>query len=102
LSHEISEAVDDPFVDNAVPAWQFPNSPGSCQDNLETGDPIEVLANASVPIKTAGQVFHPQTEALLQWFEQKSTSDALGGAFSYPDTKALKHSATPFGPLTCR
>jgi hypothetical protein len=101
LSHEISEAVDDPFVNNAVPAWQFPNTPGSCQDNLETGDPIETLANASIPIKTAGQIFHPQTEALLQWFEQKATSDAISGAFSYADTKALTHSATPFGPLTC-
>jgi hypothetical protein len=34
LSHEISEAVDDPFVNNIVPAWQFPGVPGSCQDNL--------------------------------------------------------------------
>jgi hypothetical protein len=101
LSHEISEAFNDPFVDNPVPAWQFPNAPGSCQDNLETGDPIETLANGSLPIKTGGQIFHPQTEALLQWFEQTGTSNAIGGAFSFPDVKALPKSATPFGPLTC-
>ena len=101
LSHEITEAFNDPFVDNAVPAWQFPNSPGTCQADLETGDPVEVLNNAVVNVKTGGQIFHPQTEALFQWFTQKSTSDALGGAFSYPNTKALPHSATPFGPLTC-
>jgi hypothetical protein len=101
LSHEISEAFDDPFVNNAVPAWQFPNRPGSCQDNLETGDPVEVLKNATVIISTGGHTFHPQTEALLQWFEQTGTSDAIGGAFSYPNTKALTKSATPFGPLTC-
>lgn len=101
LSHEISEAFDDPFVNNAVPAWQFPNSPGTCQANLETGDPVEVLKNPIVTIRTGGHTFHPQTEALLQWFEQTGTSDAIGGAFSYPNTKALTTSATPFGPLTC-
>lgn len=101
VSHEITEAFNDPFVDNAVPAWQFPNSPGTCQADLETGDPIEVLNNGVVNVKTGGQIFHPQNEALLQWFEQKPTSDALAGAFSYPDTKALPKSATPFGPLTC-
>jgi hypothetical protein len=101
LSHEISEAVDDPFVDNLVPAWQFPNEPGTCQDTLETGDPVEVLANAVSPVKIGTITYHPQTEALLQWFEQKTTSNAIGGAFSYPNTKALMHSATAFGPLTC-
>jgi hypothetical protein len=101
LSHEISEAFNDPFVDNAVPAWQFPNEPGTCQADLEVGDPPEVLANAVVPIVTGGRLFHPQTEALLQWFEQTGTSNAISGAFSYPNTKALTTSATPFGPLTC-
>ncbi|HST77464.1 MAG TPA: hypothetical protein VLN58_03140, partial [Verrucomicrobiae bacterium] len=100
-SHELSEAVNDPFVNNLVPAWQFPNEPGTCQDSLETGDPVEVLANAVSPVKIGITTFHPQTEALLQWFEQKTTSNALSGAFSYPNTKALTHSATAFGPLTC-
>jgi hypothetical protein len=106
LSHEITEAFDDPFLDNLVPAWQFPGEPESCQDNLETGDPVGVLqtATVSVPIKTRGNTFtyHPQTEALLQWFEQNPISDALDGAFSYPDTSALTKPATPFGPLTCQ
>jgi hypothetical protein len=39
--------------------------------------------------------YHPQTEALLQWFEMGATSDVLGGAFSYPNTAALPHSALP-------
>jgi hypothetical protein len=37
----------------------------------------------------------PQTEALLQWFEMGATSDAIGGAFSFPDTAALPRSALP-------
>ncbi len=93
LSHEVSETFNDPFVNNIVPRWQFPGEPGACQGNLETGDPVEVLANGTVatPIKSEGTTFlyHPQTEALLQWFEEASPSNALDGAFSYPDTSAL-------------
>lgn len=101
LSHEISESLNDPFVDNQVPAWQYPNEPGTCQDNLETGDPVEVLSNPGFPMHVSGMTYHPQTEALLQWFEQKSTSTAINSAFSYPNTKTLPHGATAFGPLTC-
>ena len=101
LSHEISEALNDPFVDNLVPAWQFPNETGTCQDNLETGDPVEVLSNPMFPVHVSGTTYHPQTEALLQWFEQKSTSTAINNAFSYPNTKALTRGATAYGPLSC-
>jgi hypothetical protein len=103
LSHETSEALNDPFGNNIVPTWQFPGIPGVCQANLETGDPVEVLPTSTVPIsiKEKGQVFqyHPQTEALLQWFEIGNPSDAIGGAFSYPDTTALTQAATPCPPF---
>jgi hypothetical protein len=99
LSHETSEALNDPFGNNIVPTWQFPGLPGVCQANLETGDPVEVLPNATVPIVTRehNEVFqyHPQTEALLQWFEIGNPSNAIGGAFSYPNTAALPTAATP-------
>ncbi|HKV77986.1 MAG TPA: hypothetical protein VJP02_07600 [Candidatus Sulfotelmatobacter sp.] len=99
MSHEISETYADPFLSNRTPVWQFPGGSTSCQGNLETGDPVEVLANATVPITlTEGLTiltFHPQTEALLQWFEMGATSNAIGGAFSYPDKTALTASAAP-------
>lgn len=99
LSHETSEALNDPFGNNIVPTWQFPGIPGFCQANLETGDPVEVLPNSTVPIVTreGNEVFqyHPQTEALLQWFEIGNPSNAIGGAFSYPNTAALTTTATP-------
>jgi hypothetical protein len=101
LSHEISESLNDPFVDNLVPAWQYPNEPGTCQNNLETGDPVEVLSNPMFPVHVSGTTYHPQTEALLQWFEQKPTSTAISSAFSYPNTKTLTRGATAFGPLNC-
>ena len=101
LSHELSEIFNDPFLNNLVPAWQFPNEPGTCQNDLEVGDPVEVLANTVFPVHVSGFTYHPQTEALLQWFEQKSPSSAISGAFSYPNTRALTKPAVAFGPLTC-
>lgn len=97
LSHEIAEAYNDPFVaaigtNNITPWWLAPN--GLCQDNLETGDVIEGLKKAVFPITMNGFTYHPQNEALLQWFEFQQPSDALGGAYSYPDTTVLTGPST--------
>ena len=105
LSHETSEAFNDSFLNNATPNWQFPGLSAKaeiCQNNLETGDPVEVLPTATVPVtlQENGQSFtyHPQTEALLQWFEMGPSSNAVDGAFSFPDEGALPHSALPCPP----
>jgi hypothetical protein len=102
LSHEIAETISDPFVNTRTPTWQFPGVPPTakiCQANLEEGDPIEVLATATIPLRLRERrevfTYHPQIIPLLQWFEMGATSDAIGGAFSYPDTTTLPHSALP-------
>ena len=92
LSHEISEWRNDPFVNNLAPAWQFPNGRG-CSGNLETGDPVKVLSNSTVPVTLHGFTYHPQTEALLQWFTREDPSGAFKGAYSYPDTSVLTSAA---------
>lgn len=91
ISHEIAEWYNDPFVDNATESWAFPGSNGTfCQANLETGDPVEVLPNPTFPVTLHGfTYYHPQTEALLQWFSQEVPSSAFDQAYSYPDTTAL-------------
>jgi hypothetical protein len=38
----------------------------SCQNNLETGDVIEVLPSLVFPITIHGFTYHPQNEAMLQ------------------------------------
>ncbi|HEY2472980.1 MAG TPA: hypothetical protein VGI45_34685 [Terracidiphilus sp.] len=102
LSHETGESVDDPFIDNPTPSWQFPGQPANstdCQGNLEVGDPVEVLANATAAIEVkrngTSQIYHPQNLALYQWFEMGSTSNAIDGAFSFPDETVLPISAIP-------
>jgi hypothetical protein len=102
LSHETSEAFADPFVDNVTPSWQFPGVPANakvCQSNLEEGDPIEVLPTISIPITVREGhevfVYHPQNIPLLQWFEMGTKSNAVDGAFSFPNEALLPHSALP-------
>jgi chitinase len=88
MSHEISEWMNNPFGSNAVPAWQVPNSTG-CQSNLETGDPLALLPNAGYPVLIDGFTFHPQNQVLMQWFQRGTQSDALEGAFSFPDQSIM-------------
>jgi hypothetical protein len=98
LSHEIAETYNDPFVasdgvHNLTPWWLAPN--GNCQNDLETGDVIEGLPKATFPVPLNGFLYHPQNEALTQWFQFKSPSDALGGAYSYPDATVLPMLSPP-------
>jgi hypothetical protein len=96
LSHELAETFNDPFVNNITPWWLAPN--GNCQNDLETGDVIEGLPDAQIPITTNGFTYHPQNEALIQWFADQSPSTAISHAFSYPDTTVLTTPNTPQFP----
>ena len=72
-----------------------------CQNDLEVGDAIEGLPESTVPIKIGGRTYHPQNEALLQWFEFQSPSTALGGAYSYPNQSVLT-SLSPSVGVNCK
>ncbi len=98
LSHEIAETYNDPFVvsdgvHDLTPWWLAPN--GNCSDVLETGDVIEGLPGGTFPMLLNGFLYHPQNEALLQWFEFESPSSAFGKAYSYPNTGLLTHLSPP-------
>lgn len=104
LSHEIVESLNDPFVGSdgvhgITPWWLSEN--GNCQNDLEVGDVIEGLPDATVAIKMPGKVYHPQNAALLQWFEFQSPSTAIGGAYSYPNEDVLT-SLSPPQKRNCR
>ena len=104
LSHEITESLNDPFVGSdgihgVTPWWLSEN--GNCQNDLEVGDVIEGLPDSTVLVKTGGRTYHPQNEALLQWFEFQSPSTALGGAYSYPNQSVLT-SLSPSVGVNCK
>ncbi len=91
-SHELSETFNDPFVasdniHNVTPWWLSPN--GNCQNDLEDGDVVEGLPNATFPITMPnGFTYHPQNEALLPFFTGDN-SNSIHGAFSYPNEAVL-------------
>lgn len=96
LSHEVTEALNDPFANNVTPNYQIPGAPaGFCQVGLEVGDVIENLTPDYTNITLHGFTYHPQTEALLQWFEGKTPSDAVDGDYSFPDPTRLTSSFMP-------
>jgi len=80
LSHEVSEWLNDPFVDNVVPAWSVPSAPQyGCSNYLETGDPL------------VGTAFHVngyalQDEAFYSWFARQKPSIGIHGWYSYLGT----------------
>lgn len=102
-SHEIAETFNDPFVGfdnlhNITPFWL--NPAGQCQDIMEVGDVIEDLPNPTYPVTINGFTYHPQTVALLPWFEFQANSSAIDHAYSYPDESVLTALSAP-QPLNC-
>jgi hypothetical protein len=94
-SHEISEWINDPFGSNLVPSWQYPNGAGGCQDNLETGDPLEGFPNLSYSVTIGRMTYHPQSAALLQWFSREKPSSAIDGVYSFPNPSLLTAPSDP-------
>ena len=101
-SHEMAETFNDPFINNLTPWWLSVDpftGGGNCQNDLEVGDVVEVLASLN-PVSTIpgnGFTYHPQNEALFPWFAFESPSPANLGAYSFPDETTLM-SLSP-GPL---
>ncbi|HEY7352969.1 MAG TPA: hypothetical protein VH596_09420 [Terriglobales bacterium] len=98
LSHEITESINDPFVGSdgvhgITPWWLSQN--GNCQNDFEVGDVIEGLPDSTIAIKTKAGTYHPQNEALLQWFQFQSPSTAFGSAYSYPNQSVLTSLSQP-------
>ena len=100
LTHEVSELINDPFIDNIVPEYAIPDSgnPPFCSNLLEVGDAIEFLPNQMAPVTVNGKLYHTQVEATLQWFSRESPSSAFLGAYSWPDITVQTTFSPPCPP----
>lgn len=82
-SHEISEWLDDPFVNNVNPPvtpWGNIGQTAGCQSNLETGDP---LTGTLLPVVALnGFNYHLQELAFFSWFTHDNPSLGAGGKYS--------------------
>ena len=79
-SHEVGEWMDDPFVNNATPAWGHIGQVMGCQANLEVGDPLSGTPAVAVKMPN-GDTYHNQELAFRDWF-YRTKSVGLNGWFS--------------------
>jgi hypothetical protein len=85
LSHEVSEWMADPVVNNLVPPWLTPTAPQyGCTSYLETGDPV---VGYGFPVKMSnGVTYHPEDEVSYSWFARESPSRAANGWYTWMNT----------------
>ncbi len=80
LTHELGEWYDDPFVNNATPAWGHVGQVSGCQANLEVGDPL--TGRLHTVVMPNGVTYHPQELAFFSWFFNQVPSLGFGGEYS--------------------
>ena len=89
LSHEVSEWLDDPYVNNAVQPWKTPTAPQyGCTGVLETGDPVVGIwygldgntVGAEDGYNYYGQ-YHPEDEVFAQWFGRGGVEPVVGASW---------------------
>jgi hypothetical protein len=103
LNHEVGEWLNDPYVNNAAPMWNFPNDT-TCGDNpfLEVGDPQGNGPNYAsfpvVPVKLNGYVYHLQDLVMLPWFAGETPSSAQNGWYDFPATNEIHAPFVPCSP----
>ena len=94
-AHELAEWLNDPFVNNVVPLWEYPPLNVTCGDNpfLEVGDPQgngpQFDSFPTVPIALNGYTYHLQDLVMLPWFAHETPSSAQNGWYDYPDTRQI-------------
>jgi hypothetical protein len=83
LSHEVGEWMDDPLVNNATPPWTGGQAAGTCQANLEVGDP---LTGTAFPVTLTGKTYHPQEMVFFSWFFRQKPSIGVNKWYSFNKT----------------
>ncbi|MGA8533326.1 MAG: hypothetical protein WB615_04385 [Candidatus Tumulicola sp.] len=78
-THEIGELINDPFVNNATPAWGHVGQVTGCQSNLEVGD---ALTGHDFTLDYNGFTYHPQELVFFSWFF-RTPSTGTGGKYSF-------------------
>jgi hypothetical protein len=104
LNHEMGEWLNDPYVNNIVPVWEYPPLNVTCSDNsyLEVGDPQgngpQFFAFPTVPVYLNGYTYHLQDLVMLPWFAGEAPSSAQNGWYDFPATNQISTPFTSCGP----
>jgi hypothetical protein len=95
INHESGEVINDPFINNIVPTWQYPppsDPRATCSGNpfLEVGDPQGNGATfddfPTVVIPLNGFNYHLQDLVMVPWFADEVPSSAQNGWYDFPAT----------------
>jgi hypothetical protein len=98
LNHELAEWMNDPYINNRVPAWQYPpptDPRAVCAHNpfLEVGDPQgngATFDDFPTIVVTVGAVpYHLQQLVMLPWFADEVPSSGENGWYTFPDPTSL-------------
>ena len=95
FSHEVTEWVNDPFLNNIVPPWSFSAPPvivNACSNLLEVGDPLE---ETPFTVSLNGTIYHLQDEAFFSYFARQSPSIGFHGRYSFLGTLSSFSSPCP-------
>lgn len=90
LTHEVSEWMNDPNVNNATKPWGHIGQVSGCQANFETGDP---LSGTTINDTLNGKTYHLQELAFFSWFYHQKPSIGANGWYSSGGT--FKKAAKP-------
>lgn len=80
VSHEAAEWMNDPYVNNATPAWGNTGQVVGCQANLEVGDPLTGNLAPKIAMPN-GYTYSLQELAFFPWFFG-APSGSVNGWFS--------------------
>jgi hypothetical protein len=95
LGHEIAEWLNDPAVDNIVPAWQDPGFPHICDNAfMEVGDPLESISHG-LGVSLNGRTYQFPEVAFLPWFAGDRHSTSANGWYSSLNTFSSPATACP-------
>ena len=98
ITQQLGEWLSDPWRTNKFPRWLKPAANLSCGGGGEASaylleQPTDSVAGGNATeVRVRGREYHLENMALLAWF-----AGAPGGAYSYPDRKALPSAAQPCG-----
>ena len=89
LSHEVIEWLDHPFISNNTPGWNIPfiSNKAQCDsrfvtDLLETGDPVEALTEAVVPLNGGAFTYHVTEGMFIDFYTRARRSRSVNGQYS--------------------
>jgi len=84
LSHEIIEWQNDPYGNNAVPAWEY-SGPWESSDILETCDYFDFLPNSDFAVSVNGQFYYIEEAGFFDFFTRAPTSRSVNGWYTFHD-----------------